>query len=104
MRKEVIELGKLGPLPETGRAVRENLQELVNQYEKLIMSIKNPVSNDEARILSKLFGTDDCFGLVWPLIGLIESAPDWPLQECLGDTSNEWIQVLKQRTNNATRL
>ena len=103
MRQEVIELSKLGPLPPSDKAVRENLQELVDKYEKLIMSIKKPVTDEEAKVLVTVFGPDDGFGLVWPLVALIESAPGWPLTDCLENTDNEWIQMLNQRVRNAAR-
>ena len=103
MRQEVIELSKLGPLPESDRAVRENLQQIVEKYETLIASIKEPVSDEEARVLLRLFGDDDCFGLVWPLIALIESAPGWPINDCLQNTGNEWVRLLKQRSINALK-
>ena len=101
MRQEVIELCKLGPLPPSNKAARENLQELVEKYEKLITSIKKPVTDEEARVLVTVFGSDDAFGLVWPLVSLVESAPGWPLADCLENTNNEWIQMLKQRVRNA---
>jgi len=44
MRQEVIELGKMGPFPPSEKVVKENLQELINTHEKLIMSIKKPVT------------------------------------------------------------
>jgi hypothetical protein len=101
MRQEVIELGRLGPLPPSDKVVKENQQELISKYEKLIMSIKQPVSDEEARVLVTVFGSDDAFGLVWPLLSLIESAPGWPLGDCLENTDNEWIRMLKQRLKNA---
>jgi hypothetical protein len=42
-----------------------------------------------------LFGPDDCFGLEWSLVGLVETAPGWPLADCLENTDNEWIQGLE---------
>ena len=103
MRQEVIELGRMGPFPPSEKAVKENAQELINRYEKLIMSIKKPVSDEEAQVLVTIFGSDDAFGLVWPLVSLVESAPGWPLAGCLENTNNEWIQMLKQRLRNAGR-
>ncbi|HWO39032.1 MAG TPA: hypothetical protein VNO32_60430 [Candidatus Acidoferrum sp.] len=103
MRQEVIELGRLGPLPPSEKAGKENLQELISRYEKLIMSIEKPVTDEEARVLVTVFGSDDAFGLVWPLVALVESAPGWPLVDCLENTDNEWIQKLKQRLRNAAR-
>ena len=55
--------------------VKEDLQDLIGKYEKLILSIKKPVTDEEARVLVTVFGPDDSFGLVWPLVGLVESAP-----------------------------
>jgi hypothetical protein len=103
MRLEVIELGKLGPLPSSNVVLRGNLQGLVGKYADLISSIQNPVTDEEARVLVTIFGPDDCFGMEWSLVGLVESAPGWPLEECLQDTSNEWIQLLRTRVEKATR-
>lgn len=101
MRQEVIDLGKLGPLPPSDRVLADNRQELIQKYENLITSIKKPITDEEARALVTLFGPDDAFGLVWPLVALVESAPGWPLADCLENTSNEWIQMLKHRARNA---
>ena|ERR1700733_8567610 len=104
MRQEVIELDKLGPLPPSEQVIREQSgQQVIEKYEKLIMSLDKPITDAEARVLVKVFGRDDAFGLVWPLVHLIESAPGWPLADCLRDPKNEWIQMLRQRADNATR-
>jgi hypothetical protein len=52
---------------------------------------------DEAKALVELFGADDCFGLAWTLLHVIETAPGWPILDALGDTENQWIARLKQR-------
>jgi hypothetical protein len=104
MRQEVIELGELGPLPSSETIIREQSgQQVIEKYEKLIMSLEKPITDAEARVLLKVFGPDDAFGLIWPLVHLIESAPGWPLADCLQDPDNEWIQMLKQRVDNTTR-
>jgi hypothetical protein len=104
MRKAVIELGELGPLPQSETIIREQSgQQVIEKYEKLIMSLEKPITDAEARVLVEVFGLDDAFGLVWPLVHLIESAPGWPLADCLQDPNNEWIQMLKQRTDSAIR-
>jgi hypothetical protein len=103
MRQEVIELGRLGPWPPSDVVVREKLDSLIDKYGQLIKSIRKPVTNEEARVLVTVFGPDEGFGLVWPLIALVESAPDWPLADCLESADKEWIQVLKQRVRNAAR-
>ena len=105
MRQEVIELGKLGPLPCSRAVVADpEMDVLVRTYEKLILSIQPPVTDDEARVLVGVFGSDECFGMEWALIHLIETAPGWPLEDCLADTSNEWVALLKQSVENARRL
>ena len=101
MRQEVLELAKMGPLPSCGVAIREDQRERLERYGLLISAIQKPVTDEEARVLTSLFGPDDCFGVEWTLIGLVESAPGWPLEQCLQDTSNEWIRILRQRIENA---
>ena len=96
LRKEVVELGRLGPLPSHHDADVA----LVERFQTLIEAIKKPVTDDEARVLVRCFGPDDCYGLVWPLVHLVETAPNWPLADCLEDSSNEWIQMLRQRVRN----
>jgi hypothetical protein len=105
MRREVIELSKLGPLP-SSKSILDNPDgdALVKKYEDLITSIQPPVTDDEARVLVGILGSDECFGLEWPLIHLIETAPGWPLEDCLVDTSNEGVAHLKQRVENSRRL
>ncbi|MCQ8120015.1 hypothetical protein, partial [Methylomonas rosea] len=63
----------------------------------LLLSVTKPVSNEEARALVKLFGPDGCFGLAWSILHLIESAPSWPLTDCLVNSSNEWVALLRDR-------
>jgi hypothetical protein len=104
MRQAVTELGRLGPLPESETIIREQSgQQVIEKYQKLIMSLEKPITDAEARVLVRSFGRDDAFGLVWPLVHLIESAPGWPLADCLHDPNNEWVQMLKQRADSATR-
>ena len=61
------------------------------------LSLSSPVSDEEAKALLTLFGSDDYFGASWTILHLIESAPNWPIDECLTNTSNEWIVCLKER-------
>ena len=89
IRREVSTLAGLSPLPSAQRADGDVLL----QQERLLGAIKKPVSDDEARVLIKLFGPDDCYGLAWALLLLIESAPGWPLVDCLTNLDNEWLMV-----------
>jgi hypothetical protein len=93
MRHEVQALTCLGPLPDCETAQEEQLK----TYERLLSSITPPISDEEARSLVRLFGPDECYGLAWSLLHLIESAPGWPLPDCLRGCSNEWTARLHQR-------
>lgn len=95
MRTEIKQLEQLGPLPAESEAGVEQLK----GYEQLLNSITKPISDEEARVLVKLFGLnhDSCFGVAWTLIHLIETAPGWPLRECLENTNNEWVTMLRDK-------
>jgi hypothetical protein len=60
------------------------------------------LSDEEAEALTSLFPSteDECFGLAWSMIHLIETAPHWPLEQCLQNTSNPWVAYLQQRRSN----
>jgi len=84
----------LGPLPASEDASEETLRAL----EDALHRVSPPLADDEARKLVALFGPDDCFGLGWTLLHLIETAPGWPIEESLHDTSSEWVARLRERT------
>jgi hypothetical protein len=92
-RTEIQELLKFGSFPSEQQV---NL-DLIRQQEALVKKIKSPVTDEEAKALLTIFGPDDYFGLAWTLLHLIETAPNWPINECLVETSNEWVKRLKQR-------
>ena len=100
MRKEVQELARLGPLPDCETVQEEQL----TTYESLISSIVPPVSDAEASSLVRLFGPDECYGLAWALLHLIETAPGWPLHDCLKDDRNEWTERLRLRAERGSRV
>ncbi|MCW5748882.1 MAG: hypothetical protein KIT36_22020 [Alphaproteobacteria bacterium] len=98
MQAAIEELIKFGPLPD-----EDNVEpETVDAYGALLDKIELPVTDEEARALAKLFGQDSCYGLAWPLVRAIESAPGWPLGDVLRNASdNEWIDSLMIRARNA---
>ena len=100
MRKEVRQLVSLGPLPDEQTAELEQLKE----YEQWLYQVTSPVSDEEARALIGLFGPDDCYGLAWTLLHLVETAPGWPLQDCLETTRGVWGEELRRRVDNARRF
>ena len=90
----------MGPLPSSEVAMRPEQRERIERYGLLIASIRKPITDKEARVLADLFGPDDCFEMAETLVHLIESAPGWPLWDCLARTNNEWIQMLRRRLEN----
>ncbi len=99
IRPDVQELVALGPLPDKNAG-----EDRIQQYEDRLAKVVQPVTDEEARVLCKLFGPDECYGLTWSLLHLIESAPNWPLAECLEEQSNEWICRLRRRAVNAGKI
>ena len=74
-------------------------EKAVAEYEELLSRVAAPVTDDEARKLTGLFGPDDFFGMAWTVLHLIESAPGWPIRDCLRDLGNRWIETLRDRAN-----
>lgn len=93
VRMEVLELQKLGPLPSEDDAEVAQLEKV----EELYRAIARPLTDDEARILVELFGPDGCYGIAYSFVHLIETAPGWPLKECLQQLNNEWKVELRNR-------
>ena len=101
MRPEVKQLCALGPLPPESTATSEELE----QIEGCLRSIRVPLSNEEACALVSLFGPEDsCYGLAWTILHLIETAPDWPIDECLAAPANEWVQRLRDRAGKRSKV
>lgn len=92
MRQEVQEFIMLGSLPEETASEQQ-----ISKYESALAQIAAPVTDEEARALVGSFGSDDCYGLAWTLLHLIETSPNWPLRDVLDNTHNEWIQRLRRR-------
>ena len=100
VRKEIEAMEALGTLPsEDARDI-----ELMKKYDELYRAISKPVTDEEARVLVRLFGVDGCFGMASSLMHLIETAPGWPLEDCLYDLNNEWIVELRNRCIRGGRL
>lgn len=93
VRTEVKELQKFGPLPPEDEAEVDQLDKL----DKLCRAIAKPITDDEARVLVELFSTDGCYGLASSFMHLIETAPGWPLKDCLWQLNNEWKIELRNQ-------
>ncbi|MFJ6386892.1 hypothetical protein ACIQJT_04725 [Streptomyces sp. NPDC091972] len=70
MRPEVQAFIAHGPLPDCD-ADEEEIDGRVRQLE----AIARPVTPEEAKALAACFGPDDCYGVAWTLLHLIETAP-----------------------------
>lgn len=93
MQPAVERLVQIGPLPSSSAANVPVLQEL----EALLAQVQTPITDNEARALVRLFGPDDCFGLAWSLLHLIETSPGWPLEDALRGLDDEWAGRLRGR-------
>ena len=94
MRPDVERLVQLGPFPSEGAASTAR----VHQSEALLRAIEKPATASEADALVELFGPDNCFGLAWTLLHLIERAPDRAVPVHLVGSENRWIVSLRDRT------
>ena len=100
VRAQIQELLNLGRFPASSDAIPE----VIKRQEDLLRSIRPPVSDEEAGALTRLFGPDDYFGGAWTVLHLIESAPGWPIRECIEGDENEWITRLRESARRAGKL
>jgi hypothetical protein len=98
-RVQIERLVALGPLPPSSKAEASKLEE----FQRVLESVVPPVTVGEAKQLVTLFGPDDCFGLAWTLLHLIESAPELPLKAEPPSDANEWLRRLWARSLHAQR-
>jgi hypothetical protein len=100
IRHEVRELAAAGPFPDEQDATVEEIDEV----ERLIDLIDRPVTDDEAQLLATLFGPDNCYGLAWTLLHLIETAPGAQIASYRQNPDNEWVIRLNARVDFARAL
>jgi hypothetical protein len=93
IRGEVAAFLEIAPLPPSRHADQAQLERLT----ELLMKISSPVSKEEAIRLATAFGPDECFGLAWTLIHLIESAPGGAPLDAIPESDNEWVLLLRER-------
>lgn len=93
IRPQVKRLVEMGALPPDRGADPAK----VDKFDPEIHAIARPVSNAEARMLLAVFGPDDCYGLAWTLLHLIETAPQPVVDNVPAPHSNWWIRTLWDR-------
>ncbi|MFC5914689.1 hypothetical protein [Streptomyces pulveraceus] len=98
MRPELLAFVAEGPLPDWD-ADEEEVDRRVQQLD----AVPKPVTGEEARALVSCFGPDDCYGVAWTLLHLIETGPNPVLATAPGPgpgpgpDANEWHQRLYDR-------
>ncbi|WP_431679502.1 hypothetical protein [Kitasatospora sp. KL5] len=76
IRSEVAEFIALGKLPsEDDERPDEIVAAAVDHAADLLGRIARPVTDEEAHALAECFGEDECYGVGWVLLHLIETAP-----------------------------
>jgi hypothetical protein len=86
-------LAGLGRLP----SADEVSPSFLEKFQGLLSAIQRPVTDQEAETLAGLLGPDDCHGLAWTLVHIIEEASGWPLSEAISKANGEWAEVLAAR-------
>ncbi|MGY0460337.1 hypothetical protein ACW14Y_08715 [Kitasatospora sp. cg17-2] len=85
-----------GPLPGQS-ADEEEIDRRVAQLE----AVTKPVTGAEARALASCFGPDDCYGLAWTLLHLVETGPNPVLATEPAPNAGEWHHRLWGRIVNS---
>jgi len=62
---------------------RDASEQRLLEYEDLLHAISPPITDEETGMLVRLFGTDNCYGLAWTVVHLLETAPSWPIDKLL---------------------
>src|SRR3546814_11718723 len=65
-----------------------------------MQSIAPPLTLAEATALAGVLGPDNCFGLAWTVVHLIESAPGWSVEH-VPSGSSPLLDKLRGRASNA---
>ncbi|MDV9168766.1 hypothetical protein R6V09_01230 [Streptomyces sp. W16] len=92
MRAEVRTFLADGPLPDWDAS-----EEDIDRRARQLDAISKPVTGEEARALVSCFGPDDCYGVAWTLLHLIETGPNPVLTHRPAPDANEWHQRLYDR-------
>ncbi|WP_282696457.1 hypothetical protein [Streptomyces sp. CC208A] len=97
MRPDVRTFVTDGPLPD-----QEADEEEIERRERQLQSVPRPVTAEEAAALARCFGPDDCYGLAWTLVHLVETAPaPPPVVPRPGPGAPDWAHTLWRRWGEA---
>ncbi|MEI7055101.1 hypothetical protein WBG06_04730 [Nocardioides sp. CCNWLW239] len=92
IRQEVLDLVRFGSLPSEDSSDKQ-----IGEAETLLSRLPKLLSDEEANALVAVFGPDDCHGLAWTLLHLIETAPSAQSASYHGDDDDPWIRLLNDR-------
>lgn len=92
MRISVQNFVALGRLPAETAGSSE-----IAEHERALEAIEPPLADGEAKALLSCFGPDDCFGLAWSLVHLIETSPTPFPASCPASCANKWEILLYRR-------
>ena len=87
MRPQVQAFVADGPLPDWDASGEE-----IGRRAQQLNAIPKPVTGEEARALVSCFGLDDCYGVAWTLLHLIETGPNPVRTAQPAPHANEWHQ------------
>lgn len=92
IRRAVEDLVNAGSFPSEEATVEE-----IEKTQRLLELITAPVSDEEAQMLLATFGPDDCFGMAWTVLHLIETAPSALTADYSRNADNDWVKLLEKR-------
>jgi hypothetical protein len=75
-------------------------EEEIDRRVQQLNAIPKPVTPGEAKALLSCLGPDDCYGVAWTLLHLVETGPNPVLPTDPGPDANEWHQRLLHRAMN----
>ena len=90
IRPEVQFVLEMGPLPSSDEAQVDD----VDRRGSALNQIQPPLTQEEADELVRCFGPDECFGLGFMLLHLIETAPSLPAIDPAVLATSEWLQLV----------
>lgn len=96
IRDELREFIRFGPLSSEDDN-SEDGDEAFDEMERVLHAIEKPVTDEETQLLAECFGDDNCFGLAWTLLHLVESASSSVVTSEPPEGSNMWIARLWTR-------
>lgn len=75
-------------------------EEEIDRRGNQLKAISGPVTAEEAKAMVACFGPDDCYGVAWSLLHLIETGPNPVLTTKPDPEANEWHHTLWTRAVN----